>query len=368
MTLARLYGRETGNGSLAVVTRGFERALRASGALAGFYGVDTASHYAEGEAPTAGSDARHGVYTGPLGAVGKMFEAGRHDEHWVMIAPNSDQLPERLVTQLKGYQNDHAVHLMAPSHWAAKIVQRFLGDCIVVPHGAMPEFKPKLHLAEEMRQLYQAGTFRVVHFSTSDRQRKGTIELLRAWQLLSARQGLAGARLMCIMDPHARLSLESALADGEVPEWATIASTVKITDRADFGPEAMSHLLCLSHVVCQPSRGEGFGLIPLEALCSGTPVVATNVTGHSEYLIGDDTDPPQGGAIIIESDAFGLLDDLPGSQAPTVTPGAIAGALALARGHWPRLHAEAQAGAAALGRGWSWEASLEHFVSLLGAS
>lgn len=368
MKLARLYGRETGNGSLAVVTRGFERALKQADAFAGFYGIDTAHGYAEGEIPDAGSNAPHGIYTGPLGAVGVMFEAGRHKKHWVMIAPNSDQLPLRLLTELSRYQKEHDVTFMAPSLWASLVVERFLGHCIVVPHGVMPEFHPRPERAEEMRQLYQAGEFRVVHFSTSDRQRKGTLELLQAWALLNQHGTfMKGAQLMCVLDPHAKLSIEALIADGEVPEWSSIQKTVKLTLRADFGAVAMSSLLTLSHVVCQPSRGEGFGLIPLEALCCGTPVIATNVTGHSEYLMGDSSDSPAGGAVIVATGELGPIDDLPGSRAPTVTPEAIADALYLARANWPKLQRDAQEIAAERGQAWSWEASLRQFVTGLKA-
>ncbi len=362
MTLARIYGRETGNGSLAVVTRGFERAFKRAEIFAGLYGIDTADSYADGETPDAGSSARHAVFTGPLGVVGKMFEAGRHEHHWVMIAPNSDQLPRALVADLNRYSDEHVVHFLAPSEWAAGVVRGFLGECTCVPHGVMPEFKPNPELADEVRTLYSAGIFRVVHFSTSDRQRKGTIELLQAWRLLHQMGQLRGARLLCVLDYAAKLALEEALADGEVRDWAEIRSTVTIKDRADLPPEGMAYTLAASHVVCQPSRGEGFGLIPLEALCCGSPVVATATTGHAEYLIAGQFNP---GAMIIDSGPLGPIDDLPGSVAPTVSPMEIAESLMATRMAWEEIHREAQDGAAHLGTRWAWEASLAPFVSLL---
>jgi glycosyltransferase involved in cell wall biosynthesis len=364
MTLARIYGRETGNGSLAVVTRGFERAFKQADIFAGLYGIDTADSYADGEAPDAGASARHAVFTGPLGAAGKMFEAGRHAHHWVTIAPNSDQLPRALVADLKRYRDQHSLRFLAPSEWAAGVVRGFLGECTTVPHGVMPEFRANAALADEVRLLFRAGTFRVVHFSTSDRQRKGTIELLQAWRLMGLSHAglLRGARLLCVLDYAAKLALEEALSEGEVEGWAEIRSTVTLKDRADLPPDAMAHALASAHVVCQPSRGEGFGLIPLEALCCGTPIVATYATGHLQYLRAR-SHPSS--AVLIAPGPDAPIDDLPGSRAPSVTPMSIAEALCNARDQWPTLHSDAQSGAHLWQSNWSWEASLEAFVSLL---
>lgn len=361
MTLARLYGRQLGHGSLSVVTRGFEQALRHYGALRGFYPVDLAASYADGECPTEGADAKHGVYVGPLNAVGQMFEQGRHEVHWVMVTPNSDRLPQDLVTKLLGYQKTHNAVFMAPSRWASKIVSGYLGQCLTVPHGVSMEYHPRPEILADTRALYEGGEFRVIHFSSSDRQRKGTVELLQAWEiLLGAGWAWSGARLLCVMDYPAKAALEEAIADGEVADWKSLAETVTLMDRADLPPENMVRNLSRSHVACQPSRGEGFGFIPLEALSSGVPVVATTVTGHSEYLWAETP-----GLVPVSTGELRPIDDLPGSLAPGIAPLSIAHALVRARNNWIELSTAAIANAHMWQSNWSWEASLEPFIERL---
>lgn len=42
-------------------------------------------------------------------------------------------------------------------------------------------------------------------------------------------------------------------------------------------------LYSIAHVYVQPSRGEGFGLRPLQAMAQGCPTIATNAHGHGAY-------------------------------------------------------------------------------------
>lgn len=363
--LARLYGKKLGHGSLAVVTEGFEVTLRRAALLKGVYAVDQAASYVDGEAPTHGADARHGVYVGPLGCVGQMFEQGHHEHHFIMVTPNSDQLPRDLVKLLSGYQKERSVKFMAPSAWAAQVVAKFLGECLVVPHGVSPEYAPIPDVNASTRADYLAGQFRVIHFSTSERQRKGTVELLQAWQSLLGNWA-QGAQLLCVMDYPAKAALEEAIAEGEIQDWKELQESVRLVERAELNAAQMARTLCRSHVVCQPSRGEGFGLIPLQALCCGVPVVATAVTGHSEYLLSEAHRIP--GVQIVATGPERPIDDLPGSKAPTVAPGDIARALWRARDLWGEMQSRLLVNAPVWQAHWSWEVSLYSFMTLLGTT
>lgn len=363
MTLARLYGRVQGQSSLAVVTEGFRSVLEAQGVLAGVCPVDIIE--VPEEETHAGASARHGVYTGHLGRLSMMFTRGLHQHYWIMLAPNSNRLPPDLVHLISGYAaTTRRVHLMAPSAWASKIVEAHFpgqGPCFTAPHGVdTARYKVNAARAEQMRKGSGYGEFRVLHFSTSAQSRKGTVELVQAWKLLESQAGWDPARatLLCVMDRPAQETLMARLFEEDL----TLPSTVRIIPRADLTPEQMAQNLAWSHVVCQPSRGEAFGLIPLEALCCGVPVVATYCTGHSEYLgIGGEAM----GCELITTDTDGPLDDLPGSVGPRLTPEEIARALKTARQTWGSLQDEALKYAPDWQRLWSWKEKLAPFVELL---
>lgn len=363
MTTARLYGRFFGNTSLAVVARGFESALAKAGILAGTCNVE-AEESEDDE--RAGADARHGIFVGPLGKFDEMRKRGNHEHHWLMVTPNSDRLPQDLIQILRKWNQDKGHHLMAPSMWAGVVVNKELHEAgidgrptHVVPHGVSEKFRPSDEIAKQIFRDYEEGQFYVIHFSTSARQRKGTLELIEAWGICGFG---VGARLLCVMDHEARDGLLEAMDDAGV----TRPTSVAIVDRADFPPEAMAKTLSRSHVVCQPSRGEGFGLVPLEALACGVPVIATAVTGHSEYMsqLARSTGAVPG-LVRVSTGDFTPIDDLPGSSAPSMSSGSLANALVFARSSWPRLQEQAMNGAWLVQRDWSWHASLAPFIERL---
>ncbi len=361
MTLVRLYGRELTQSSQSVVTAGFKAAFEEAGILAGVYGVDTQHLAAEEDLElSSGVQAPHAVYTGPLDRLEEMFTWGKHEHYWVMLAPNSDRLPGSLVERLKKYQEDFGerFHLMTPSSWASDNVAKLFHrtPVLTVPHGVSPEYRPHPEISDDTRKRLERGEFRVVHFSTSAQARKGTFELIQAWMSLRAYpdERFDQALLLCVLDYPAKIALRERLAD----EGISIDSSVVMESRADLKPEHMARLLASASLVCQPSRGEAFGLVPLQALCVGAPVAATICTGHSEYL-SRSTD----GLCPIDTGPLAPLDDLPGSVAPRLNPEDIRSALSLVRNSaFHELQTEALSIAAERGKKWSWSNQLSFLV------
>ena len=77
--------------------------------------------------------------------------------------------------------------------------------------------------------------------------------------------------------PAPRLFVHSAKAS-EFPKDERIhLITGKLTDEEEVA------LYAMAHCYVQPSRGEGFGMRPLQAMAQGCPTIATNAHGHAAY-------------------------------------------------------------------------------------
>jgi glycosyltransferase-like protein len=116
-------------------------------------------------------------------------------------------------------------------------------------------------------------------------ERKNTLRILEAFKLLSAQH--PAARLVIaggasLLDHSAyQIRFSEALADSGLPESAVI--------RTGPLPQAlMPALYRMSTALVFPSVKEGFGLVVLEALASGTPAIVSRMAPFTEYLADSD--------------------------------------------------------------------------------
>ncbi len=355
----RLYGRSVGNGSLSVVTAGFREALLDANLLEGEVSLDRTGGSEEEHGPP-GALANDGVFTGNLGHTPLMQQSARHNRDWVQVTPNSSQIPKRLLEGVLRLPN---VRILSASSWGSSVIAANLLEmgCHDIPpiltvHHGVSGFAPSPADLEVARSEFNEGCFRVVHFSTSGGQRKGTFELVQAWRMLRERQQLSPkATLTLVLDFEARKSLIERLADAGEPE----PSHVFLRDRMDADAAAMSKYLSLAHLVCTPSRGEGFGLTPLQARACGVPVATTTVTGHSA---GHCCGP---GVVRISTGDQADIDDGPGALAPLVCPSDIMSAIHQAFHDWHNLSQQAQAAAPIVAEEWSWKKQLAPLIEQL---
>jgi glycosyltransferase involved in cell wall biosynthesis len=326
-----LYGTRS-RGSFEVVTTGLERALKAHGALAGVARLDK-----EEEAPAGGAAPRAIVVGNPFCTKLVHFR-GMHDEVWLLLAPNSEGVPEDIIEDLtlpifslsKQKEVPTLTGLLAPSRWAQGVLQRCFPKLPVrhVPHGVLSEFRaiPEARQAT-LKDFQDKGEFRCLHATSTDRGRKGTKELLQAWGKVELQVPRAQLLVTC-QPPLIPILQDYAIKQG--------CRRVQFTQNHFFTRELWVAGLAQVHCVIQPSRGEGFGLVPLEAMACGVPVVATACTGHSEYM--PSVDMKTNGVETVPHGDLADCDDYAGSKAPTVTSGDIEQAILKLHAGYARHH------------------------------
>lgn len=143
----------------------------------------------------------------------------------------------------------------------------------VVPNPVADDIAPAPDRGEAFRSRWGLGGDRVVLYLGQLSPRKGVHHLVRAM----ARLGVEGGRLVV------------AGADmGEGPRLRRLATELGVADRAVFTGVVEGAKRCealtAADVVVYPSRDEIFGLVPLEALLCGTPVVVSDDCGCGEVV------------------------------------------------------------------------------------
>lgn len=353
MTSVRLYGYGSSESSFAQVTRGVMEALHLIKEFAGFYPLDGD---AESLAPSlqGGEAARLSLNIGAPEGLLRAHRSGGHEEHWLLLAPNSETIPHGFVEALTKPSDVLPRGMLtggflAPSAWAAKVIGRAWPDkhVIVAPHGVTPRVHvPHEPSIEATRKDYGEGLFNVLHMSSTEAERKSTRALLGAWKLLKDKRAIpATSRLHVVMNPTHCSKVRWWASD-----YALTEDDYTVSPGLTLGQRLIAALYGSMHLVCQPSRAEGFGLVPLEALATGTPVAITACTGHSEYA-----PIPLPGMVEVKHGVSMPLDDFPGATAPSVTVEAIAAGIKEAYDRWSWLSESAEKNALAIGEAWSWE-------------
>lgn len=349
--MIRLYGHSVGHASFAQVTRGMRTALAAHGALSGFVPVDTDD---PGVYPD-GFDARVSLNCGAPRAILKAHREGRHEKHWLLLAPNGRELPLGLAKWLTE-PTEHAPRgyidgLLAPSRWACEVLTKLFPGLPVVlaPHGVTPE----VHHARANRTAgdrWRRGDWMVLHMTSTETERKGTKELLLAWARLMRKKELGkGAVLRIIGDPEHAGDLNWVAQDLGLDEGLS-ALNISVERGLTRSQEEVAALYRSVDLVVQPSRAEAFGLCSLEALCCGTPILATNGHGHGQWFV---TGLP--GAVAITNGKDAPMGDFEGSIAPTVNAEEIRLGLVDTFELYGQLLEAALDNARRLGQEWSWE-------------
>jgi glycosyltransferase-like protein len=182
--------------------------------------------------------------------------------------------------------------LVVSEHWRTLLAEGYAVDAAVVRNGVDPDRFGKGDAGERERFRARAGpddnTFLILTVGGIE-PRKGSITLLEAMADLAAREsGTNGAGprpVLAVVGGHTffdyRAYRDNALA--RLPELGLVEGRdillLGTVSEADLGAWYRA-----ADAFAFPSVKEGFGLVVLEALAAGLPVVASDIPVFAEYL------------------------------------------------------------------------------------
>lgn len=205
-----------------------------------------------------------------------------------------------------------ATAVMVASDYTATTVRAagYEGPVEIVPYGfPVHLFPAKDRTADEPFTVLAVGSHALA---------KGTPYLLEAWRAAGIR-----GRLRLVGEMH----LPRAFLDG----YAGLFEHVRHVPRALLGEEYRR-----ADIVVFPSLGDGFGLVIQEAMCSGTPVIATPCSGGPECITEGEN-----GWIVPAADLDALVESLRGAARDRERLRAMGGAARLRAERWSWEHAGA---------------------------
>ena len=178
--------------------------------------------------------------------------------------------------------------LVAVSEPAREFVGRyFTGDYRVIPNGVdLDRFDGK---ARPLPQFADGKTN--ILFVGRLEKRKGLGVLLRAYLALKEKQ--PNLRLIVVGDGRMRWGYERFIARNRIPD---------IVMAGYVSSEELPRYYASADVFCAPNLGkESFGIVLLEAMAAGLPVVATDIPGFTQVI-----DPGRQGILVRRDDPLSL--------------------------------------------------------------
>jgi glycosyltransferase involved in cell wall biosynthesis len=353
--MIRLYGNTKGNTSWPRVTKGIQSGLEELGKLAGLCEPSLMESSVDDSFPE-GYDAPVGLYVGPPNKASVMQSRGVHEHRLVIIAANSSWLPAGVM---RGVAKT-CTGLVGPSRWACSVLEAYSQGLPVYlfKHGVSPEFVLDPDYRDRMSDSWRR-RFEVLHLASTNMQRKGTRQLVLAWGKLIASGMIPEGSKLRIVVAWPPGWVHDAIADACVgsSKPGLIEQSIVLSPPRNLSENDMRRLMQQHHVVCQPSRAEGFGMVPVEARACGVPVVATSCTGHGEHMMGNGS-----GVVHVGWGDDEPIDDGPGAMAPRVTVDAVVHALEQSYLRWPGIEEASRQHASYFREKWSWRNVTEDFL------
>lgn len=152
-------------------------------------------------------------------------------------------------------------------------LKKFQEDILVIPNGI--DIEKYINLSRgKIRESLNINDEKIIIFVGRLHHAKGIEYLIRAMQFILEKE--KNVRLLIVGDGEDRGNLENLALK--------LNLTGKVTFVGELQNEKVPEYMVSSDVFVLPSLSEGFPMTILEAMASGLPIVASNVTGLCEII------------------------------------------------------------------------------------
>ncbi len=210
------------------------------------------------------SSAPVGFFCGDPDIVPRLFFKHRHKIGYFSCV--ASEIPEQWTRLFNQFD-----HIIVPSQFCQQV---FLNSGVETPisiiaYGLDPTFSPSNEAPSKLEEFWFLNIFADdIHY------RKSAEELIRAFMRTFKDETNVKLRLH-VKEPH---NVNKLIAKYSAHDQ------VKTSEQCDLSAFELAQLYRSVHTCVCPTQAESFGMIPLESIACGTPVIAPFHTGLLDYL------------------------------------------------------------------------------------